>query len=85
MEADEYACSAQKEGAVHMCVTTSSDLMGISSSQNKLGSTLLEDFTLALSYEQNVSIELSIFVPTYVKLVCYRNMGYGLLFNHCNR
>lgn len=32
-----------------MCVTTSSDLMGISSSQNKLGSKLLEDFTLALS------------------------------------
>lgn len=48
-EADEYACSAQKEGAVHICVTTSSDLIGISSSQKRLGSRLLEDFTLALS------------------------------------
>lgn len=36
-----------------MCVTTSSDLMGISSSQNKLGSKLLEDFTLALSWKRS--------------------------------
>lgn len=37
LEAEEYACSAQKEGvaAGHMWLTTSSDLTGISSSQNR--------------------------------------------------